>query len=383
MPILRSPADLPSRSLREHKLQVRLPVGAQITLYGADRSDWIDRLYGQELRKIWIDEAAFYSVNLKRLIVDVLEPTIAKQRGSITLMCRPGHICRGFYWQVVSGETPGWSVHKWGWEENPHVAEPTRELIEDNVRVNPHYLDMPEIRRNWFNEWTASHGQWVYNYSPELNGLDRFDINESNVRQLKFILGVDFGWTHNTAFVVGCEVGDTWIELESHKEQYMDIDQMAARIRMYQDFYPGLRIVADPGGYREMGELKRRYRLPVQNAEKQEKLYWINQYNADMKAGKVKIVAPGESPHVDEMIGLAWETDTDGQPRVHPTTKELIESRTSDNDCCDAALYAYRASRHHQYTEQPARPKHGSPEYYERIAQEMIEEEEEAAMERP
>jgi hypothetical protein len=249
-------------------------------------------------------------------------------------------------------------------------------MLDRESADNPGFLDWPSTRRNWFNEWAHEAGLRVYSFDLDKNAISDFPIHESNIRSLSFVLGIDFGWTHNTAFAVGCwsEEMDRWVELESYKERRMDIEQMAARIRMYQDYYPGLRIVADPDGRREIAELKRRYSLPILNAEKQNKHYWINQYNTDLARGRIQIVGAEASPHVEEMIDLTWETDSNGEPVTHPKTKELVESRRAENDVCDAALYAYRASFHHQYTEPTAPPKKGSPEYFKQLARDLEEE---------
>jgi hypothetical protein len=364
-----------SAKMRENLLRVELPIGAALTLYGADRDDWIDRLYGRKLRKIWIDEAAFFTASLRRLVYDILQPTVSDLRGSLTLMSRPGHVQRGLFWDVMSGKLGGWSRHKWGWGDNPNMRAQTEELIARESAANPDWLNWASTRRNYFNEWALEAGQRVYSgFDFDRNLIEKFPI--ADPRDFKFTLGVDFGWTHPTAFVMGCwsPAMAKFVVLEAFKEPRMTIDSMAQRIRMYMDNYPGLQVVADPAGAREIAELRRRHRVAVRVAEKTAKVYWINQLNADLSKGDVVLVNGPTMPLVEEMADLVWESDIDGQPVISASTKELVEHRHMPNDCCDATLYAYRASRHHEYQEPKKPVEAGSREYFEQLADQMEEE---------
>lgn len=137
--------------LRENLLRIELPNQAALTLYGADRADWQDRLLGQKLRKVWIDEAAFYTISLKRLVYEILQPTVADLRGSITLMSTPGHILKGLFYDIVQGKIKGWDVHRWSWRDNPHMRPQVEEMLAREAQVNPDFLSWPSTRRMWSN----------------------------------------------------------------------------------------------------------------------------------------------------------------------------------------------------------------------------------------
>lgn len=367
--------------MRENLLRVEMPNEAALVLYGADRSDWVDRLLGQKLRKVWIDEAAFFTVGLKRLIYEVLQPTVSDLRGSITLMSTPGHVLKGLFYDIMeTKKVRGWQPFKWGWEQNPHMAEQVREMLAAESAANPDFMSWPSTQRMWGNQWAQEAGARVYMFDPERNGIDAYPLDDqAALLRHRFVLGIDPGWSHSTGFSVGCWTPDhsRWIELESYKERQMQIPDIAARCKMYSEFYPGLRMVCDPAATRELEELRRRYGLHIEPAEKQDKLYWINQYNSDLSAGKVAIVAPASSPHAEEMMDLTWETDVDGEPIVNKVTKEMVESRRFPNDCCDAALYAYRHSFHFTHTKPSVPPAKGTPAWYDKLADKMEEEAEE------
>jgi len=142
----------------EQKLRVLLPRGCALTLAGADAPHWIDRFYGRKLWKVYIDEAAFFSIDLYRLVFDVFEPAVADLNGTITLMSRPGHFKQGLFWRICSGQLNGWSVKKFSWRDNPYVRDSMQARIDQRVAANPDLVNDPSFRRNYCNEWVSRQG---------------------------------------------------------------------------------------------------------------------------------------------------------------------------------------------------------------------------------
>jgi len=348
--------------VQDAKLRATLPNGAALRLYGADRPQWMERLYGLKQKKIWIDEAAFFrSADVQRLVYDILEPTVADLEGQITIMSRPGHINRGFFYDVCHGKRNDFSVKKWSWRDNPHVAPQVHRLIARKKAENPDIESDPSFRRNWMNEWVAATGKRVYGgFEIERNGIDSYELQRTD----QTILGIDLGFFDHTAFSVlaWSPTHPLVYELESHRETEMAIDKIAARIRMYRDYYPGIRIVGDPDRRQAFEELKRRYSLPIIAAQKSDKRHWIDLINADYAAAKAKIVAPESSGHVEEMLDLVWEQRPNGVVR---------EQHGMSNDGCDAFLYAYRAALHWRYKEPEQRLERGSKRWYAREVAKM------------
>lgn len=366
--------------LRESILRIEKPSGAACTFYGADRPDWMERLYGQKLRKVYIDEAAFYSANLRYLVNDVLEPAVTDLEGQITLMSRPGHNHAGLFYDACHGEDPGWSLHKWSWMHNPHIRKQTLKLIKRRTAANPDYLDSAYARRNWKNEWVAEVDNPVYNFNAERNGLPR-EVGDKllkieNIDKWRFVCGIDFGWTHKTAFVVvGWRIDQPELfEFESYSESELSMDRICRRVKMYQEMYPGIRFIADPDGKREYADLARRFGPRIQPAEKSQKRYWITLCNNELGAGRIKIVAPASSEHVAEMLSLRW-LERKGD-LVRDRNRELVEG-TEPNDCCDAFLYAFRLAWNYRWTKEKKRPAHGSPAYFDELAEIMEQQAEE------
>lgn len=339
--------------LYEQEHRVLLPSGSILSLYGADRPGWSDLIYGQRLRRVYIDEAAFFSIDLNQLIMDVLDPCVADEEGTITLMSRPGHVNAGFFYDIAHGKIGGWSVKKWSWRDNPHVAPQIQKRIDQQLKERPELINNPSFRRNWYNEWAVSRGAHVY-----LIDVDSCAITEWKAQPAdQYVLGIDLGWYDHTAFslISWSPAHDKVIELESYREREMLLDKVAARIRMYMDEYQPLYIVGDPGRRQAFEELRQRYDLPISPAEKSDKLHWIDMINTDFAAGKIAILNAHSSPHVEEMLDLTWEK--------RPSNKR-IESPSCANDASDAFLYAFRYARHYLHKPQKEAPTLGTPEYW-------------------
>lgn len=368
--------------LRESIGRIEFPNDAALTIYGGDRDDWAERIYGQKLRKVFIDEASWFrGVDMNYLVNDVCIPTIVDLRGQITLMSIPSPYMSGLYWDADQGIKPGWSCHRWTWMQNPAIRQQTLEFIRNELALDPKWLELPGVRRNWFNEWVDEVGTRVYRWTHSLNSIAEYPITLENVTDHRFVLGVDFGWTHRTGFVMYCwtDKSPTLIELDSYAQEEMTLDEINDRCQAYLRAYPGARILGDPDAQREFGELTRRYGLPIEPAEKANKKFWIDLYNTELQAGRIKVVDAENSAHVDEMLKGRWESKKG--VLIRNTRQELVEAKGWRNDCCDAGLYGFRDVWNYRYRKPTAPPEPGSAEWFRLLEEDMMKEAEERSEE--
>lgn len=349
---------------QEAKLRATLPNGSSIKLYGADRPGWMYRLYGQKLRGVAIDEAAFYTIDLRALIDDVLEPCVIDLHGKIFLMSIPGHLPRGLFDDIIKGydgrsnlrgvrpkSEPEWSLHRWTTADNPSMAQKFAERIAKKLAENPNVENDPSFQRNYRGLRVAEIGERVYRFDPDRNTYHRTDENGEVSFDWKrspgdhFILGIDFGWDDYQAFSLNVWRDDSpdFVELESHRKKHMLLDEIYSWTKMYQDWCGAdLQMVADPAHKQLFEEFRRRFDVPVIPAEKANKFDWISVQNTDWMAGVIKVVSPASSPHAQEMTDLTWHVKRDGWKVEQPGAK---------NDCCDAFLVAYRHGYHYRHKE--------------------------------
>ena len=151
------------------------------------------------------------------------------------------------------------------------------------------------------------------------------------------VLGIDYGFTDETAFaVVGWNDHDPCAYVvESFKHQGMTPSDAAEAVVELRGRYDFSRIVADIGGlgkgYAEEGI--RRFHLPIEPAEKTNKLGYIRLLNGDLagEPARLRVVEKSARPLLDEWLELPWHED------------RKKEADGFANHCSDAALYAWRA----------------------------------------
>jgi len=347
----------------EGQLRVVLPGGTEITLHGADKAGWADRLLGHEFRKVIIDEAGFYSIDLKKFIEE-LEPTVIGTGGSIVMCSTPGHIPRGHYYDVTTGKVGGWSNHRWSSLDNPYIRAKVLATIARHRKEDPDIENRAWYRRNFLGEWVTEFENKVYRFDLDKNTWNQDLPGKS---EYMFVLGVDLGWHDATAF---CVIG--WhphrpelVVFESHRQQEMLISDVAKTVKMYEDFYPGLIMVGDPAHRQAFEELRRRWKLPIREAEKTSKDDWQALINTDLSNEIIKVVDPDSSVLAEEWMELAWYQRPDGT---------LVEAPRQPNDVADAFLYAYHIAYHYRHTEAVIEPVRASKEYYDAQVERMLEE---------
>ena len=392
---------------QEQKLRVILPGGSWIRLFGFDRPLALDRYYGVRLRSAAIDEAAFSNIDLDDFCEDTLGPRLLRENGKIFLMSIPPREPRGLFDEIIRGfpkranmagvRSPtrrDWSVHSWTAFDNPVMRDLWIDEIAKKIRAragdNPTPEDLrraeaelraaPWFQRNYFGERVQERGEKVYDFDRDRNTYWRTDDKGERVSSWeprpgdRYVLGIDFGWDDSTAFSWNVYRDDSpdLVEVESFKQAEMRMDAIAARARMYiaaSGEEHAISIVGDYAHKTFFEEIRRRYDLPMMIGEKSEKYDWIATWNADANLGRVKIVDPENSPHVEEMLGLVW--------KLIKATGKKVEQPAAPNDCSDAHLMAYRHAYHYLH-EEPAKPvETGSPEWYHRQEERMLEELEE------
>jgi hypothetical protein len=371
-------------SPQEHKLRMKFPNGSSIKLYGADRPGWMNKLYGQQLRKVAVDEAAFFTVSLEDLVEDYLEPATIDLDGTIYLMSIPGHLPRGLFYHITkqfpvelenwrlkldgkqakqteecpSGEE--WTVHRWTTMDNPAMAERFLKRLELKRKKQPNIDSDPKFIRNYRGIWHTDIGERVYAFDWDKNKINEYEPPPGS----RFLLGIDFGWDDRTAFslITWHKNSPLLVELESHSAAEMRMDVIASWVRAYMDAYPGLSIVGDPAHKQFFEEFRRRYQFPLMEGEKPNKFDWIQTINSDLLAGNILFLDAANSPHVKEMNELPWLRKKDGK---------LIEQPGKWNDCCDAFMLAFRQAYHYRFETLVEKPKPGTPEHNDMIEAEI------------
>lgn len=347
-------------ALNGTELTITFPNGSQIWLTGADDEAQIEKLRGSAYHLVIIDEAASFGAHLASLIEEVIEPALLDYNGTLCLIGTPGAACVGKFFDVTT-RTPGheaWSVHSWNTLDNPHIPNAC-EWLEQRRLANGWSLDNPIYMREWRGMWTWSHDSMVYRYTP-----DNIVKALPERRDWIHVLGVDLGFDDDTALqvVTSSPAHPQAYAHHGWKAKGLNIGDVANKIREYQRRYTFSKIVMDSGGIGKMvvEELAVRHGLPVEAAEKKDKLGAIELLNADLHEKRLMVLE--NEPVLSEWAVLQWDEKRKGEDSRYP------------NHCSDATLYAYRESLQWAWRPKPVLPKEGTPEAQQQL-EDAIEDE--------
>jgi hypothetical protein len=334
----------------ETDLSITFTNGSIIVVGGAETDADVEKYRGWKLRRCVVDEAASFGNRLRYIIEEVLEPALFDLLGDLELIGTPSASCVGYFHDVTMGKVPGWSVHKWSVLDNPHIPHAKVEL-ERMMAERGWDANHPVYLREWCGRWVRDDSSLVYGRFTRADNV--FSKLPKDVKQWSNVLGIDIGYDDPVAFGVATfAYGHPNIYLRGgwHRSG-MIVSELAAKAAEYIETYKPIKVVMDTGGLGKMiaEEIRIRYDLPIEPAEKSEKPAMIELLNSDFKT-KRALVEEGD-PAIDEYETIQWDTKRVGK-----------EDEQYPNDLSDAKLYAYREARHWTFKAKQARPAKGTPE---------------------
>lgn len=301
------------------------PSGATVTFGYLDTERDRYRYQGAELQFVAFDELtqfpkAWYIYLLSRL---------RRAAGSVVPL------------RVRSASNPGGIGHDWVKQRFMGDVLDGRVFVPAGLADNPsidreEYLKPlalldPTLRKQLLDGvWVRDGSGLVYAHFDEArNFLSAVPVSLTN-----YLLGLDFGIEdENAVTVLGWRDHDPCIYVvESYRKKAI-VSEMAEEVARLEATYKFVKMVGDTGG---MGkafteEMRKRYGLPVEPAEKQNKAGYISLMNADLATGRIKVNARTCADLIAEWRELPWN-------EAH--TKEC---EGFDNHASDSALYAWRA----------------------------------------
>jgi|SRR6185503_11503212 len=344
-----------------------------LKLYGADNLRDMEKRRGMKLRLAIIDEAQLFNNDVRTLCNDILSIALSDQQGTLCLSGTPSPSCGGFFYE--KDNTEGYEKHFWSWRDNKFYInsamennkrlKDSEEIMLQDLKEKGQDINDPSVRREWFGEWVRSEDLMVYKYSRakcDYKVLPNFT---------HYTLGIDIGSNDSDAIICwgsSTEFREAYV-VEQFKKSKQNITELAHQIQRFIDKYKPYSIRMDGGGLGKKihEELNFRYSFSIQIAEKERKFEFITLMNNDIEQGFVKI--QDHTPLAEEMKILTKDEEKyrDGI---------LKEDQRYSNDCCDAALYAWRDLYNFRFKEKPA------PKTAEELLSEKIKAEKDRALER-
>lgn len=331
------------------------PSGATLQFGFCDTEKDKYRYQGTEIQFLGVDELTQWPEEWYRYLLSRLR----KREGMpVELRARcasnPGGI--GHHWvrrRFVDPQTAIGEYVPAKLDDNPH-------LDQHSYRNALALLDVQTRSQLLDGNWVEDASGLVYKYDSAKNDVTFTPPLDH------YVIGVDYGVTDATAVsVLGWAKNDPVVYVvDIVKQTDMIPSEAAEMVRSIATRYKPERIVGDMGGLGKgfIEEARRRFYLPIEAADKQNKRGFQSLLNGALERGELRVLMPHCKPLADEWSELPWND---------ARTKE---ADGFDNHCADSVLYAWRACRSYLETRQSA-----PLSYEQRVASEMKAHEEELA----
>lgn len=242
---------------------------------------------------------------------------------------------------------PGGRGHKWVKKRYVKPGHPDRPFIPALAKDNPglnwqEYVEqlggLDEVTKAQLRDgiWIDDGTGLVYRYDSARNAIHELP----DLTGWHAVLSIDLGSSEikpSTAFAI-----TLWhphhtraVVVRAWAEAGMIPSTIAERIREVLELYPDARVVMDIGalGSGYANELRQRWAIPVEAAEKSQKLGFRKLLNGALERGEVVLFAPECAMLIEELESLIW------------APSGLDNDKTQPNHCTDALLYGWRASQ--------------------------------------
>lgn len=336
-------------SFNSSKLIATSMTGSMIYVTGIDAdADEMQKLLGRKYKLVIVDEAQSYSVDLRALIYGILGPAVVDEGGTIVIMGTSGNMKMGLFYDVTTGNEPGWKMFSWTAHDNPYVARQWKEELDDIEKNRPDFKKTSLYKQWYLNQWCVDEDAKVYRFRPERNSVPSLP---AGVSDWHYVLGVDLAHSpDSTAFVVGAYslIHPSLHFVLAHKQTKMDLTDVATYIRLLETKYKFEVKVCDGANKQAVAELNNRHNLGLIAADKTAKTDFIGIMNDEYAQKKIALL-PEAQPLADEYEKLIWITDENNKIREPRKENPLIH-----NDLCDAGLYTWRFC--YQYLFRPKEP---------------------------
>lgn len=344
----------------ESDLSIHFENGSRVFLSGANDSAEIEKFRGLGLALCIIDETQSFKDYLETLIEEIISKALYDYDGTLALIGTPGPVPVGYFYRCAVSET--FSHHKWTMFDNPFIKAksgktPQQILDQDLARKGVSIADS-SIRREVFAEWVTDTNSLVFHYDSGKNNY------KETPALTDYVVGVDLGFDDADAIAVlgwSADSADIYL-VEERVRSGQTITDLAVEIEQVIAKYNPLRIVMDTGGLGKKlaEELRKRYALPIEAAEKTRKFEYIELLNDALRTARFR--ARAQSQFAQDCMLVEWD-------RSNPN--KLAIKDTFHSDITDAVLYAYREALHWLFMPKAPPVQQHSPEWYKNLEAEL------------
>lgn len=331
----------------EVDMLLRLPNGSSIEATGCDDIRGAAKIRGDFYDLVIIDEAQEPNDDvLEPLVEEVFVPMLVDRGGDLDLLGTPPDAMVGYFIDRLSDAR--WTRFGWSMFDNRFIA---REEIEKLIEAKGITPEHPIYKREFLGLAVVDPEKLVYEYTVARNNFDleRLDTSADTWR---YTLGLDLGFQDSDAIaVVGWRRDDVDRRLYTvyqWRENHLDVDALAAKVREVYERYRPVVMVGDHGGHAAQKILKtisERLRTPI-TAKPTDVNLSIGLVNDDLRNSRLLI--PAGTELVRDMGLITWSIDAE-------TKKREANKRGYHSDLADALRYAHHGARH--WAAKPPKPE--------------------------
>lgn len=323
--------------------------GNSLFLYGNNSKAEREKLRGKDCSAFFIDEVQSQQ-GVGYLLESIVGPIVAGRNGEIWL-AGTAPLNAATYWESVINGNEGYSVYKATMADNPSIPDCSNAL--NKVLVENHWTeDNVTYRREYLGEICYDTERMIY---PVRSYYD----NIPNQKVKNIWIGVDFGWTHATAFapIVCLENGECYL-VNEFKQAHMTSSSIIAELnslvetlsKKYNIDYNQVHVRCDVNEGSIIADIQNQFpRMDIHRASKRGEAAQIALVNDSLRSGLLRIV---KDNYFDKECNiLSWKT-TDGGTILYG---QIDEDGWGNNhmDMSDAVKYAVSSMyRDDSYTKQ-------------------------------
>jgi len=338
----------------ESKLSLKFPNGSTIFLFGANDDNEIEKIRGlSNVALVYLDESQSMRALIKSLVEDIVVKRLYDTNGRCRMIGTPGPVLAGYYYDCCqSGQ---WSHHYWTMHQNPWLVKKSGmtadQLIAQDCARKGVTLDDPSIQRECFGRWKLDPNSLLLAYDRGLN-----DYQDLPAGKYTYILGIDLGSrdADSLSLLAFADNSPITYLVEEIVTPNQLTDDLAKQIKKLMAQYPIMRMPTDTGGLgtKIAEDLRQRYGIPIEAAEKRDKFANYKHLNNALRTGNFKAKATSRFAQDCNLL----ERDDD-----HSTPDRMVVRGHSD--AVDSCLYAFRFSPAYAYVPPLEKLKFGTPEY--------------------
>lgn len=351
------------------ELSVTFPNGSTIYLSGAKDTSETEKFRGLALKLVYIDECQSFRAYIQDLIDDVLSPALMDHSGTLNIIGTPSPIPTGFFHDAYVKQN-GWSKHHWSFWNNPFIIQKSKishqEMLNRELKRRGVTTDDPSIQREWFGKFALDSDSLLLHYNPQTNHFD--SMPTITPKKWNYIMGIDLGFDDADAIAVlaWCDNSPTTYLVEEKVVPQQGITELVAQVEELRKKYDISKMVIDQGGLGKKiaEELRRRYQIPVEAAEKQRKMENVAIMNDCLRTGRLKAKEDSKFAQDSYLVEI---------DKAKSTPDKIKVSDKYHSDIIDAVLYAFKCSPAYTYQPPAPKPAYGSKAWAQAQEQDMFE----------